>query len=516
MPKNIQFVQIEAGEDAASVRDRLSFMRGQNVLLVWPEEGTALSRKLDLVLVQREAMRRAIRIALVTHDMDVMQHARELNISSFETIGASQRATWKRARTKVFANRWQKPEGEREPSELMSVASRVRSASGRALPRLVRLTLVGLVILAAAVLAYLLIPSAEVTLRIPVERIRVDAQITADLEALTVDITQGVIPARVQPVEIQETGQRSVTGAVDLPDTFASGTVVFVNLSQDPIDIPVGTVVRTSAAEPFVRFLTTAPATLSGSDSARVEVPVEAAAESSGAVGNVGMGLVNAIEADWAADVTVSNLSAMSGGETRSLPSVTQSDLDALRGTVRQQLFTRALTELETYLSPTEFVIEETLTISDEREDWLDYSAAVGDFAETVDLTMRAVVEAVVVDSSQGQRIAFAEIGRQIRGRLLKPETLNYTRGAVTSVDAAGRVTFILMGEVDVISDVNRAALAAQLAGLSVSDAEQHILETINLADGGPAQITLNSPWGEQMPLLAARISVRVVEVPLP
>jgi hypothetical protein len=101
-------------------------MRGQRVLIVWPEQGTALTRKLDLVLIQRDAMRRAIRLALVTHDPVVVEHARELNISTFETIGASERGRWKRGRSKVFISRFQRPKDEPEPEELMDVASRVR------------------------------------------------------------------------------------------------------------------------------------------------------------------------------------------------------------------------------------------------------------------------------------------------------------------------------------------------------------------------------------------------------
>src|SRR5262245_53684722 len=114
-----EFLQLEKGDDVPSVRDRLSFIHGKRVLLIWPEEGTVLTRKLDLVLIQREAMRRAIRLALVTHDPQVIQHASELNISTFETIGASERARWKRGRSKVFTTRWQRPKDEPEPDGLI-------------------------------------------------------------------------------------------------------------------------------------------------------------------------------------------------------------------------------------------------------------------------------------------------------------------------------------------------------------------------------------------------------------
>src|SRR4051794_22168136 len=129
MPQKHEFVQLEAGEDVASVRDRLTVLRGEHVLLIWPEKGTALERKLDLVLVQREAMRLAIRLALITHDNEVIKHAHELNISTFETIGASDRGKWKRGRSRVFTDRFQRPEDDPEHADLMPVASRIRVPS---------------------------------------------------------------------------------------------------------------------------------------------------------------------------------------------------------------------------------------------------------------------------------------------------------------------------------------------------------------------------------------------------
>ena len=128
MKSNVEYVQLESGDDATAVRDRLSFIRGRRVLLIWPESGTALRRKLDLVLIQREAKRRAIQLALVTHDEDVIRSAHELGISSFETIGASERKRWKRGRTRIFIQRFHKPDTT-APDDLMDAASRVRPSA---------------------------------------------------------------------------------------------------------------------------------------------------------------------------------------------------------------------------------------------------------------------------------------------------------------------------------------------------------------------------------------------------
>ncbi|MEM6529748.1 MAG: hypothetical protein AAF653_15725, partial [Chloroflexota bacterium] len=181
MSERPYLMQLEPDEDATSVRDRLSFVRGKRVLLVWPEDGTVLRRKLDLVLIQREAMRRAVRLALVTHDPQVAKNAAELNISTFETIGESEIKRWKRARSKVFTGRDQKPESEPEPEELQDVASRVRAPQEinplrQTLVRLgVTLALVGLV----AGVAYIVFPTATVILTPASDPIETTVVITA-------------------------------------------------------------------------------------------------------------------------------------------------------------------------------------------------------------------------------------------------------------------------------------------------------------------------------------------------
>jgi hypothetical protein len=261
MPRDVAFVQLEADEDAPSVRDRLSFLRGQNVLLIWPEDGTALTRKLDLVLIQREAMRRAIRLAFVTHDPQVVLHAQDLDISTFETIGASERGRWKRGRGKVFTNRFQKPKDEPNPEDLMPVASRVRGPRRLPLPNAARLAVVLLVLAAVLGAAYVVVPGATVTLTIAKLPLQADVLVTAYAGAAGIDAAGAIIPARVQLVQVTQTGTRQTTGALDQPPTLASGTATFVNRTDQAIPIPSGTVVSTADGTP-VRFQTLTEATL--------------------------------------------------------------------------------------------------------------------------------------------------------------------------------------------------------------------------------------------------------------
>ena len=239
MTNKPEYVQLEAGDDVASVRDRLSFIRGRQVLLIWPEEGTALTRKLDLVLIQREARRRAIRLALVTHDPEVIRNAEELSISTFETIGASERGRWKRGRTKVFIQRFHRPKDEPDPDALMDVASRVRNDRSVSQLRafVVRGSVLGVLALTVLAVGYIVIPGAKVSFTLAQETVSADATIIADPNVREVDVDQGIIPATTIQIEIEQAGTVPTTGTAEATDVLATGTVVFINQTTSEVNI---------------------------------------------------------------------------------------------------------------------------------------------------------------------------------------------------------------------------------------------------------------------------------------
>ena len=122
----VETIQLEPHDDVTTVRDRLAFVEKRHVLLVLPPDAPILQRKLDLVLIQREAKRRAIRLAIVSNDLQVVDHARELNISAFTSLQESRKQRWQRGRTKVFYDRADKPQSDPAPEALRGVASRLR------------------------------------------------------------------------------------------------------------------------------------------------------------------------------------------------------------------------------------------------------------------------------------------------------------------------------------------------------------------------------------------------------
>jgi hypothetical protein len=519
MPDRPEFIQLEDHDDVPSVRDRLSFHHRKRVLLIWPEKGTTLTRKLDLVLIQRDALRRGIRLALVTHDPQVIRHAAELNISTFETIGASERGRWKRGRTGVFSNRFWRPKKDTpDPEELMPVASRVRGEEEReplARRLFTRGLLAGFIALMGLALTFLILPGATVVLIPARSSVNAEVSITADLNARGVDIENAAIPATLLSVTIEETGTLPTSGEQRLSDVPARGSVVFVNQTGSPVTIPVGTTLSTSAGSPIL-FRTLETAVVPGGAGQQVEVSIEALPGSAGEVGNVDSGLINTIIGDLSARVTVRNINPTFGGSSQSLPAVTAEDQERLLAVVRQQLQSRAYVEMLPRLGETQFLILETVHIAEERSDWTTFSAQPGDAADSLTLTMRAVVEAITIDEQFGQQIVFARLAQQIpRGRQIVPETLIYERGPVTDVFQNGQVRFTLKGSALVASQIDAATLRDRILGMTTAEAVDYMQRELDLLEGTAPQITLNPDWFGRVPLLPFRINIQVAE-PIP
>jgi hypothetical protein len=521
MANKAEYVQLETGDDVASVRDRLSFLRGQRVLLIWPEEGTVLTRKLDLVLVQREAMRRAIRLALVTHDPIVTQHAAELNISTFETIGASERGRWKRGRSKVFANRFQRPKDEPLPEDLKEVASRIyaeESALERR-GRIIRGIIAAILFLAAAGgLGAVLIPSATIILAPAQSRIATSAEIIADPQSLGIDIENRIIPATILSVQIEETGTISTTGVQDLQDTTAAGSVIFINQANQPVTIPQGTIVTTGTGDP-VQFRTTQQVELPGGVGLQIEVPIEALQGFSGETGNVASGTINTIIGPLAENVTVRNLAPTAGGANRIQKVISQADRDNLLAIVKQQIQTRAYSEMQANVTATQCIILDSIRIGQERDDWKIFSGDVGQAADSLSLTMRAVIDATVIEVPLARQVILAQLSGQVQpGQILNPQTIAYDSGCESVVgfdQQTGRATFTLSGTGVITSVIDTGVVAQNLAGRLLTDAAAYLVTELPLQQGIVPQITVQPDGLDRMPLLPFRILIQIQEVPL-
>lgn len=88
-------LQLESHDDAISTRDKMGWDQAGRIILVWPERERILTRKLDLVLLQRRCYDLGAQMALVTKDPEVRDNARKLHIAVFNSTLEAQNNRWR-------------------------------------------------------------------------------------------------------------------------------------------------------------------------------------------------------------------------------------------------------------------------------------------------------------------------------------------------------------------------------------------------------------------------------------
>jgi hypothetical protein len=128
-----------------------------------------------------------------------------------------------------------------------------------------------------------------------------------------------------------------------------------------------------------------------------------------------------------------------------------------------------------------------------------------------VSLDLRAEVQAVVVDEAQARQIAQSALVPYIEpGQEISPDAVSYTRGDALSIEANGRVTFLMIVNGNIAESIDEAAVRAQVSGVSVEDALRRLDRQFLLDPNRPPRIRTWPAWYNRMPFLPVRISVRV------
>jgi hypothetical protein len=492
-----QILRLEPDDDVASAREKLGWVQATHVLVVFPDDPRQriLQRKLDLILLQREATRNQAQLALITKDPIVLESARDLGIATFPNVQASRRKTWETARAQISVSRGDQP--VILDADLAEAGSRLRNQSGgtvRQIPRSIRLIFVILLLIALITSAVLLIPTATVRLQPAANQVAVTTTIIADPNPgiAEIDLGLGIIGARVVGVEVESSTTIETTGTIEQPSTKARGAALFTNRIPDQVTIPAGTIVRTSAAQP-VRFITLSDATLPGRVGAFVEVPIEAI--NAGYEGNLPIGRINQIEGPLSSGLVVSNSQPTRGGDVQSVPAISADDLSRLRARLLQELQQRAYAEMQTdsfiALTDTEFIPLESLSpvVTDSEI----YSGYAGQPASTVSLDMRVTVQGIAIDELRARQIVYARLAQKIgTGFELSRDSLVIRRGEITGIDDQRRITFIMQGAGDVSAAIDDERVVELVRGKPVDQALLSLQRELPLADAPTIEIWPN------------------------
>jgi len=491
----IQVIQLEPEDDQASARDKLSQAKAPRAVLVWPRRGRPLARRLDLVLVARHARRKAIEVALVSHDPEVLTHAAAVRIPVFDSIENASTGDW----TRPAADLTPAPTKERKSLAELREARAAAGAPSLRLPQKRRSVVFGIAIVSIVLLLAVILPKADVILQpvpSPLTQ-RVGLWIDPDLEK---EPSGDRIPGRKIVVSASSEKRIETSGQARLPHVGASGEVTFTNLTDEVISIPEGTGVR--AGE--VRFLTVQGAELAGNRGAEIALAVMAAQP--GRSGNVAAGEIDAVEGDLGFLLRVSNSLPTAGGQDILSGAVSPSDLGSLRNSLEAELFRQAESTIRSQLSPAEQFAPGSLRIVrvvDER-----YDRASGAPAETLSLSLTLEVEGLSFRTAVALAAVEAQLARDLTGpRLVIPGSLSIQPVSAEGAQTDGPAVLTLfeaMGETTREISFERVRQSAR--GGSTNRIGEDLRQEFDLLES-PAVWTSPS-WLPWLPWLEFRIGV--------
>ena len=492
-------IPLSSQDSVLGVRAKVQHAVTPRLLLLWPKKGRVLTRRLDLILIQRTCQEGGMQLALVTRDPVVMAHAQALDISVFEDEAAARRRPWRRGRRRSQ----QEVEIEKDVllenkllEDLQTAALKVRPrVPGKIWARLIPVV-VGL--LAVAAIAGLFWPAAVIDLHMVESTQAVTLSVAASPEVGMPNLS-GSLPARWVVAIVEGQQMTSSTGSVIVPEQRATGEVLFTNLTSRPVLALVGTIVLT-LGEPTAWFETTqaveAPVGEEG-------VLVAVRSLIPGSEGNVEAATVQAFAGETGLYLAVTNPEPISGGSNQRSPAPRETDLQRLRSDLLDVLDVQALEQFQDSLSEGDQLIIASL----ERDEIINeiYTPELGSPSDTFELAITMQYSAWVVNEADVALLAQLVLDTSLEnGIMAVPDTL-VVSPVVEPVVEGDRAVW----EVHAVRQVRQMWKpddVIELTNRNPDEAAGWLADHYTL-DSDPA-ISLLPDWWPRMPFLAFRIKV--------
>jgi hypothetical protein len=352
-------------------------------------------------------------------------------------------------------------------------------------------------VLAVLLLAAALLPGAEISLTPAVQTQQIVLNVQADPKIERINYA-GLIPAR--PLSVVVEGRQALTPSAStfIPDQYASGEVVFTNLTDQALHIPAGLVVR-SLGEEAVRFATIQGGEVAAGPGVTLTLPVRALTP--GVAGNLPSNSLIAIEGDLGLRLVATNPQPTQGGSQRLAPFPSHLDRQNLYRRLESQLRQTALQELAAQLSPGDLIFTSTLTVTQVLE--ARYDPPEGQPGTPLQLSLRLEFQALSASQEDMRTLANAVMDANLPpGFIPQPHSLRLSLLDLPDETLQWR----LDARRTLMARLPPAQVAAATLGLSPQAAVKRL--EASLALSAPPEIRLFPPWWPRLPLLPLRVTV--------
>jgi hypothetical protein len=498
-----QILRLEAHDDVISARDKMQWSQTGRILLVWPERGRILTRRLDLILLLRHSQSLGAQLALITRDPQVCYHAAQLGIPVFKDLRQAQKSHWRTNRSM----RWRKgvlPPQRR--SRYASMEELRQQAHPSAPPWLsspvARIAAFMLSLFALLSIAAVIFPGAEITITPQSQEQTISLDVRADPKIDTINLS-GAVPART--VEIVVSGEISTPakGFSSVPAKAATVDVLISNVTDQVIPIPEGTVVRTKGDEPR-RFSITRAGRVPAGVGQSVSLPARALIP--GVQGNQPAESLRTIEGPLGTQLTVTNPLPATGGTNRPVQSPTAFQRDELYEQFVERLRLQALEELSRQIQPSDLLLTPTLTLTqviraeydppqDQPSDWLNLVLTLGFQAQVATHTDLESLAKTILDANIPA------------GYHAMPGTVGVELQNEPRLDADKRATWRVRAAQRILADLEGEKASSLIRGLAPAQANEKLRASLPIEN--TLLIRTFPSWWPRLPVLPFRISIR-------
>jgi len=345
-----QIIQLEDHDDTISVRDKMDWSQTPRVLLVWPERGKVLSDRLDLILLERYCSSHGSQLALLTQDPEVIFQAGEAGIPVFQSRKTAQLQPWRKS-----FREFERRELENKIIEVRDndIFSRDIKPVHKDLPPWARISIFIAAVLAVLAIAGMLFPSAVISIEKEVNQNSLTVPIRAIIGEDQIQIS-GQVPVQELAIEAEDQQSIPTSGTTAIPTEYAGGEVVFTNLGEEIVTIPINTILSTDSENP-VQFLTSETGKLPPDVGESITIPVLAI--NPGKIGNVLADQITTISTSLEAEVSVSNPLPTSGGTDILISAPNSSDRRRLSRNLSISLKGLASQEISNLLSQNDILL---------------------------------------------------------------------------------------------------------------------------------------------------------------
>jgi len=488
-----QIITLESHDDLISVRDRLSWAKTPRILLVAPKFIKVNLRQVDLKILQRHALSLGAQLGMVTRQRRLRADAEALGIPVFESTGKAQR------------ERWSKPKRRRLPRKAPDKTLReqrdqiqVKEAAWRAHP-VARILVFFIGVLSVLALVALFIPRAQVQLNPVTQTQSVVVPVTASTSIKSIVIS-GSIPAREKHIVVDGTQRVRVTGEGIVPQSKAKGLVIFRNLTQSAVNIPIGTIVGAGD----IRFATTELGVLNPGVGETVELTIEAV--EGGLSGNLEAETINAVEGRLGLLLSVTNPESTTGGRERASVQATEADRERAKILLLQSLESDARAKLADELNLNDILFDETFAFSQILSE--NYDLPVGAAASQLTLTMQAEYTVQYANASDLTELGSLALNASLpSGFFAAPNTVTVVKSVTNPILLNDRtLRWSMRAERKIVQQINTGYVTQLIQGLGSSAAQSKLDDNLPLVS--EPKVSLVPSWWPWVPIVPFRIEV--------